>query len=143
MGSLSLLQWIFLTQVSNQGLLHCRWILNHWITREALKWAFLNQTWTGYSLSWKGKFTIWVQAGWEGQWPWKMMPTLSAGPGLPLGDSVCFLGLQPGTRVAAFIFSSWGGTGLSWQQVRRKASLLTHLWGSAFLAGAVLWRMRS
>ena len=26
-GSLSLLQWIFLTQVSNQGLLHCRWIL--------------------------------------------------------------------------------------------------------------------
>ena len=27
MGSLSLLQWIFLTQESNQGLLHCRWIL--------------------------------------------------------------------------------------------------------------------
>ena len=27
MGSLSLLQGIFLTQVSNQGLLHCRWIL--------------------------------------------------------------------------------------------------------------------
>ena len=26
-GSLSLLQWIFLTQGSNQGLLHCRWIL--------------------------------------------------------------------------------------------------------------------
>ena len=26
-GSLSLLQWIFLTQESNQGLLHCRWIL--------------------------------------------------------------------------------------------------------------------
>ena len=71
------------------------------------------------------------------------MPTLSAGPGLPLGDSVCFLGLQPGTRVTAFIFSSWGGTGLSWQQVPRKASLLAYLWGSAFLAGAVLWRMRS
>ena len=27
MGSLSLLQWIFLTQESNWGLLHCRWIL--------------------------------------------------------------------------------------------------------------------
>ena len=27
MGSLSLLQWIFLTQESNQGLQHCRWIL--------------------------------------------------------------------------------------------------------------------
>ena len=26
-GSLSLLQWIILTQESNQGLLHCRWIL--------------------------------------------------------------------------------------------------------------------
>ena len=26
-GSLSLLQWIFLTQESNQSLLHCRWIL--------------------------------------------------------------------------------------------------------------------
>ena len=26
-GSLSLLQGIFLTQESNQGLLHCRWIL--------------------------------------------------------------------------------------------------------------------
>ena len=27
-GSLSLLQGIFLTQESNQGLLHCRWVLN-------------------------------------------------------------------------------------------------------------------
>ena len=27
-GSLSLLQWIFLTQELNQGLLHCRWTLN-------------------------------------------------------------------------------------------------------------------
>ena len=26
-GSLSLLQWIFLTQESSWGLLHCRWIL--------------------------------------------------------------------------------------------------------------------
>ena len=29
MGSLSLLQRIFLTQELNQGLLHCRWILYH------------------------------------------------------------------------------------------------------------------
>ena len=29
-GSLSLLQWIFPTQDSNQGLLHCRWILYLW-----------------------------------------------------------------------------------------------------------------
>ena len=28
MGGLSLLQGIFLTQESNRGLLHCRWILN-------------------------------------------------------------------------------------------------------------------
>ena len=27
MSSLSLVQWIFLTQESNWGLLHCRWIL--------------------------------------------------------------------------------------------------------------------
>ena len=27
MGSLSLLQWIFLTQESKRGLLHCRWII--------------------------------------------------------------------------------------------------------------------
>ena len=26
-GSLSLLQWVFPTQESNQGLLHCKWIL--------------------------------------------------------------------------------------------------------------------
>ena len=34
-GSLSLLQWIFPTQESNRGLLHCRQIIN-WATREAL-----------------------------------------------------------------------------------------------------------
>ena len=28
-GSLSLLQWLFLTQESNQGLMHCRRILYH------------------------------------------------------------------------------------------------------------------
>ena len=33
-GSLSLLQWIFPTQESNWGLLHCRWITN-WAIREA------------------------------------------------------------------------------------------------------------
>ena len=36
-GSLSLLQWIFLTQESNQGLLHCRWIFfTNWAIKEAL-----------------------------------------------------------------------------------------------------------
>ena len=35
-GSLTLLQGNFLTQEQNQGLLHCRQILNHWATREAL-----------------------------------------------------------------------------------------------------------
>ena len=34
-GSLSLLQWIFPTQESNQGLLHCRQILYQLATREA------------------------------------------------------------------------------------------------------------
>ena len=28
-GSLSLLQWVFVTQELNQGLLRCRWILYH------------------------------------------------------------------------------------------------------------------
>ena len=32
-GSLSLLQGIFLTQELNHGLLHCRWILTSWATR--------------------------------------------------------------------------------------------------------------
>ena len=35
-GSLSLLQQIFLTQELNRGLLHCRQILYHWATTEAL-----------------------------------------------------------------------------------------------------------
>ena len=35
-GSLSLLQQIFLTQGLNQGLLHCRQILTNWAIREAL-----------------------------------------------------------------------------------------------------------
>ena len=36
-GSLSFLQGIFLTQGLNQGLLHCRQILNHWTTRKVLQ----------------------------------------------------------------------------------------------------------
>ena len=35
-GSLSLLQGIFPTQGSNPGLSHCRWVLYHWVSREAL-----------------------------------------------------------------------------------------------------------
>src|SRR5574337_354935 len=35
-GSLSLLQWIFLTQELNRGLLHCRRLLYHLSYREAL-----------------------------------------------------------------------------------------------------------
>ena len=38
-GCHSLLQEIFLTQGSNPCLLHCRWILYHWATWEALQWA--------------------------------------------------------------------------------------------------------
>ena len=34
LASLPLLQQIFPTQKSNWGLLHCRWILNHWTIRE-------------------------------------------------------------------------------------------------------------
>ena len=36
MGGLSLLQWIFLTQESNRGLLHCRWILYQLSYEESL-----------------------------------------------------------------------------------------------------------
>ena len=35
-GNLSLLQWIFLTQESNWGLLHCRKILYHWSYQEPI-----------------------------------------------------------------------------------------------------------
>ena len=49
-GNLSLLEWIFPIQESNQGLLHCRRILNHWTTMEAPKAIFFqsyfkNSTW--------------------------------------------------------------------------------------------------
>ena len=48
-GSSSLLQRIFPAQGLNPGLLHCRQILYHWATREALlyctSWFFLHQMW--------------------------------------------------------------------------------------------------
>ena len=39
-GSLSLLQWIFLTQKLNQGPLHCRRSFTNWAIREAQKWMY-------------------------------------------------------------------------------------------------------
>ena len=45
-GSLSLLQWIFPTQESNQGLLHCRRILyqlSHQGSPNVIMWLLLNQ----------------------------------------------------------------------------------------------------
>ena len=42
-GSLSLLQEIFPTQVSDQGLLHCRWILTSRTTKEGKAWKLCNQ----------------------------------------------------------------------------------------------------
>ena len=41
-GSLSLLQWIFLTQESNWGLLHCRRIL-YQLSYQGHKWTFMKQ----------------------------------------------------------------------------------------------------
>ena len=38
-GSLSLPQWIFLTQESNRGLLHCRWIL-YQLSYQGSHWDF-------------------------------------------------------------------------------------------------------
>ena len=53
-GSLSLLQRIFLTQESNQGLLHCRWILNQ-----------LNNWVDGYI---DGQTDKWRLGGWTCCW---------------------------------------------------------------------------
>ena len=36
-GCHALLQGIFLTQGSNPGIPHCRWIFSNWVTRETLK----------------------------------------------------------------------------------------------------------
>ena len=41
-GSLSLLRWIFPTQESNLGLLHCRWILYHLSYEGSLEFGFYN-----------------------------------------------------------------------------------------------------
>ena len=49
-GSLSLLQWIFLTQESNQSLLHCRWIL-YQLSYEGSPYPNTWGKWTS-SLSW-------------------------------------------------------------------------------------------
>ena len=52
--SLSLLQGSLLTQESNQGLLHCRWILYHLATREACIHVFSRQE---YFLAWRIPWT--------------------------------------------------------------------------------------
>lgn len=59
----------------------------------------------------------------------KMTTRFSAGPGLPLGDSVYFPGLQPGggDKSCRLCFFLWGGTAGSWQEVHRKASLPNYL----------------
>ena len=66
-GCRFLLQGIFPTQGSNPCLLHCRWILYHWATREALLWLG----------SWKANSRMWTQivlANWApcglGLGPW-------------------------------------------------------------------------
>ena len=71
MGSLSLLQWIFLTQELNQSLLHCRWILYHLSHQgrpRILKWlgypfssgSSWPRNWTGVSGIAGGFFTNWA-----------------------------------------------------------------------------------
>lgn len=59
----------------------------------------------------------------------KMMTRFSVGPGLLLGDSVYFPGLQPGggDKSCRLCFLLWGGTAGSWQEVHRKASLPNYL----------------
>ena len=47
-GSLSLLQGIFLTQESNRGLLHCRWILyplSYWVFKRSLPYVIMIPIW--------------------------------------------------------------------------------------------------
>ena len=56
-NGLSLLRWIFPTQESNQGLLHCRWILYHWATREA-------ETTVVIILYTSDSWTTWVWTAW-------------------------------------------------------------------------------
>ena len=56
-GGSSLLQRIFLTQESNQGLLHCRWILYHWATGEAENTVVI-------ILYASGSWTTWLWTAW-------------------------------------------------------------------------------
>ena len=78
LGSLSLLQGIFLTQGSNPGLPHCRWILYHLshqgpkntrvcglslhqriFTIQELNWGLLHCRWILYQLSYQGSVPKW------------------------------------------------------------------------------------
>ena len=91
MGSLSLLQGIFLTQGSNQGLLHCRQILyqfNHKGSPRILEWVAYPfssgsswpRNWTRISCIADGFFTKWAireaHSPWEGtKYPWLCLMT--------------------------------------------------------------------
>ena len=54
-GSLSLLQGIFPTQVLNPGLLHFKWIL-HQLTHKGSPWYDLNQISYGYTVEVTNRF---------------------------------------------------------------------------------------
>ena len=71
LGSLSLLQWIFLTQGSNPGLPHCRWILYHlshqgsprileWVACPFSSGYSQTRDWTQVSCIAGGLFTSWA-----------------------------------------------------------------------------------
>ena len=73
-GSLSRLQGIFPTEVSNPGLLHCRWILYHlshkgsprileWVAYSFCRGSFPPRNWTGVSCIAGGFFTTWAYVG--------------------------------------------------------------------------------
>ena len=72
---------------------------------------------------------------------WKMTPTFSAGPGLPLGDSVCFPGLGRDQSCSLYLLLGWDCSFLA--SDAQEVLPAHHLWGSAFLAEAVPWWMRS
>ena len=61
-GSLSLLQQIFLTSEFNQGLLHCRWIL-YQVSHQGISYQGSNQP----LLPWKAKSTSWPSGNSLGQ----------------------------------------------------------------------------
>ena len=62
-GSLSFLQWIFLTQESNWGFLHCRKILYQLSYQGSPQFTLFKVTSQSYGLCWRGR-------GWEdlGEW---------------------------------------------------------------------------